>query len=470
MLAVPKIAIVGRPNVGKSSLFNWLMRERIAIVDNQAGVTRDRLTGIVDEDDCRFELVDTGGIGIEDVDRLTSEIEAQIRIGIEEASMILCVVDAKTGLAPLDLEVAARIRKLAKPTLCVVNKTDGPGLDLVVDEFHRLGLGTPLAVSVLANRNRADLLAWIAANLPPADPDASPVSTEMRIAIVGRRNVGKSTFVNALARAPRMIVSEVPGTTRDSVDVRFELDGKSFIAVDTPGLRKTKSVRTDIDFYGATRAKMSIRRADVVLLFLDAMETISRVDKQLSGYIEEHHKPSLFVVNKWDLAKDKAHTSDWVEYLREAFPSMSHVPIAFTTGKSGKNLKTVINHAQMLFKQAQERVTTGQLNQVIRFAVDKAAPPIHQNRRPKIFYASQIGVRPPTIALVCSDPEAFAPHYRRYLLGVLRDHLPFSEVPIRLTFQPRKRAEGDRNVRDKNGMLDPSQSDDAERMDEDWEE
>jgi GTPase len=435
---LPKVVIAGRPNVGKSSIFNWLMGERIAIVDNQAGVTRDRLTGIVEADDLVFELTDTGGIGIEDIDQLTSEIERQIAMGITQADLILFIVDNQTGVVPLDREVVEQLRRYDKPILCVINKTDGTSHDASVDDFHQLGIRDMVAVSTKANRNRREFLERIEGLLPKTAKGDPLLEPEMRLAIVGRRNVGKSTFVNALAQEERMIVSEVPGTTRDSVDVRFLLDGKSFIAVDTPGLRKTKSVRSDIDFYGSTRAKSTIRRADVVLLFFDAMEPISRVDKQLCGYIEEHTKPCIFVVNKWDLAKDQAATSEWAQYLRDEFPTMAYVPIAFVTAMTGKNCKTLINHAQMLHKQSHERIATKQLNDLIHEAMQVNPPPVHMNRRPKIYYVTQIHTAPPTIAMVCSDPKGFGPQYQRYLINFLRDHVPFPEIPIRLYMQPKR--------------------------------
>jgi len=260
---------------------------------------------------------------------------------------------------------------------------------------------------------------------------------------VGRRNVGKSTFVNTLAESDRMIVSEVPGTTRDSVDVQFQLDGQSFIAIDTPGLRKRKSQRTDLEFYGTHRAQRSIRRADVVLMFMDSAETISKVDKQLMGYVMENHKPCIFVVNKWDQLHGQTTTDRWVDYLRSQFPTLSYAPIAFITGQTGKNVKALLNHATMLFKQARERVSTGVLNRLIRSAVETHQPPLYQNRRPKIFYATQVAAEPPTIVLMCSDPKAFGNDYHRYLLGVLRDHLPYGEVPIKLYLQKRARSDAE---------------------------
>ena len=335
-MKTPKVVIVGRPNVGKSSIFNWLARKRIAIVDNQAGVTRDRLTYLMEAEGRYFELVDTGGMGITDVDNLTKEVEDQIAAGIDDADVILFVVDTQDGILPLDQEVARRLRYIDKPMLCVANKTDSPKLESQADEFYRLGRGKLVRVSTKANVGRNELLDMIVERLPEAEVGSEMSDPEMHVAIVGRRNVGKSTFVNTLVKAERMIVSEVPGTTRDSVDVRFELDGKSFVAIDTPGLRRTGSVKTDIDFYGTRRAQRSIRRADVVLMFFDASQRIGKVDKQLCNYVSEQYKPCIFVVNKWDLLFGQMPTEKWVTYLRDTFRTMWHVPIAFITGQTGQ--------------------------------------------------------------------------------------------------------------------------------------
>jgi GTP-binding protein len=442
-MTVPQVVIVGRPNVGKSSIFNWLAGRRLAIVDDTAGVTRDRISHLINENGRFFELVDTGGMGIVDVDNLTKEVEEQIEIAIDSADVVLFVVDSRSGLTPLDEAVATRLRYVERPIICVANKTDHPRLEPEADEFHSLGKGRLVKVSALANRNKQELLDLILERLPKADPNA-PAEEEsvMKVAIVGRRNVGKSTFVNTLAQAERMIVSEVPGTTRDSVDVRFELDGKTFVAIDTPGLTRTKSIRTDIDFYSTHRAQRSIRRADVTLLFFDPSQRISKVDKQLCKYISDQFKPCVFVVNKWDLMADKMPTEKWVRYLRDTFQTMWHVPIAFVTGQTGKNVKALLNHAQMLHKQSLQRIGTGELNRLVRAAMEHNLPPMHNGRRPKIYYATQIGEQPPTIVLLCNNPQAFPPTYRRYLLGVLRDQLSFGEVPIKLYLH--KRPQDDR--------------------------
>ncbi|TWT54188.1 GTPase Der [Rubripirellula amarantea] len=437
-MPVPQVAIIGRPNVGKSSLFNWLARRRLAIVDDYSGVTRDRMTTLIESNERFFELIDTGGMGVVDDDDLTDDVVRQIEHAINSADVIVFVVDVQTGLMPLDEEVVERLRGVERPVILVANKADQTHQDIGAEEFHKLGRGHMICVSTTQNRNRDELLELIVDRLPEAGAETIEEAL-MKVTIVGRRNVGKSTFVNTLAESDRMIVSEVPGTTRDSVDVHFEMDGQTFIAIDTPGLRKRKSQRTDLEWYGTHRAQRSVRRADVVLMFFDASETVSKVDKQLLGYVMEHHKPCIFVINKWDKLHGTVPTDRWVRYLRGQFPTLSYAPIAFITGQTGKNVKTLVNHCTMLFKQARERVSTGVLNRVLRAALEAHEPPLYQNRRPKIYYATQVATEPPTIVLVCNDPNAFGKDYRRYLLGVLRDHLSFGEVPIKLYLHKRHR-------------------------------
>ncbi|HEX5470319.1 MAG TPA: ribosome biogenesis GTPase Der [Lacipirellulaceae bacterium] len=443
-MSVPQIVIVGRPNVGKSSVLNWLAGVRVAIVDDQPGVTRDRVTYLMCHDDRFFELVDTGGMGFADMDNLTRHIEEQINLAIDSADVILFVVDTREGMLPLDQDVARRLRSVNVPIILIANKADDERIDLQADEFYRLGSGKPVRVSTLQNRNRAVLLNMIVSKLPPPLEDEAAeggAEPEMKVAIVGRRNVGKSTFINTLVSAPRMIVSEIPGTTRDSVDVRFELDGKPFIAIDTPGIRRAKSRQTDIDFYGTHRAQRSIRRADIVFLFFDATQRISKVDKQLCDYIAQQYKPCVFVVNKWDQLVHSMPTGKWVRYLQDAFGTMRYAPIAFITGQTGKNVKALINHGQMLFRQSRARISTGQLNRMLRDAVRQNAPPPARNREPKIYYATQVGIQPPTIVLFVNDPLLISKPYQRYLLGKFRDELSFNEVPIKLYLRRRHPAD-----------------------------
>jgi len=437
-MPVPQVAIVGRPNVGKSSLFNWLAHRRLAIVDDQAGVTRDRMTTLIESHDRYFELIDTGGMGVDDVDDLTADVRRQIELAINSADVILLVVDVQTGLMPLDEEVAERLRGVERPVILVANKADQTHHDVHAEEFQRLGRGHLIRISTTQNRNRDALIQLIVDRLPEPNEETVEVP-RMKLAIVGRRNVGKSTFVNSLSESDRMIVSEVPGTTRDSVDVHFQLDGQTFIAIDTPGLRKRKSQRTDLEFYGMHRAQRSVRRADVVLVFFDATEKISKVDKQLMGYVIENFKPCIFVINKWDQLHGAVPTDRWVRYVRGQFPTLAYAPIAFITGQTGKNVKALLNHATMLFKQSRERVSTGVLNRIVHAAVEAHQPPQYQNRRPKIYYATQVATQPPTVVLMCNEPKAFGKDYQRYLLGVLRDHLEFGEVPIKMYLHKRHR-------------------------------
>jgi GTPase len=466
-MSIPQVVIVGRPNVGKSSLLNWMAGVRIAIVDDTPGVTRDRLTHLMCHDDRFFELVDTGGMGIADMDNLTKHIEEQIDLAIDSADVILFVVDTREGMLPLDQEVARRLRSVNVPIILIANKSDDERLETQADEFYRLGSGKPLRVSTRQNRNRAVLMNMIVSKLPPPLADEAAegaIEPEMKVAIVGRRNVGKSTFINTLVSAPRMIVSEVPGTTRDSVDVRFVLDGKPFVAIDTPGIRRAKSRKTDIDFYGTHRAERSIRRADVVFMFFDATQRISKLDKQLCDYITQQYRPCVFVVNKWDQLIRTTPTGRWVRYLQQAFGTMRYVPIAFITGQTGKNVKALLNHGQMLFKQSRMRVSTGQLNRMVRDAVRQNPPPAAQNREPKIYYATQVGIQPPTIVLFVNDPALISKPYQRYLLGKFRDDLRFDEVPIKLYLRRRHPADLRDDVdRDKEVAREPGEAAEAQQ-------
>jgi GTP-binding protein len=440
-MGVPQVVIVGRPNVGKSSIFNWLAGRRIAIVDPTSGVTRDRVTHLVDVHGRFVEVVDTGGMGIEDSDNLGEQIEEQIQLAMESADLILLIVDTRAGLTPLDEEVARQVRYVTAPVLCLANKTDNEELDPQADEFYRLGRKV-LRVSAKHNLGKEELIEAIQERLPERSEEREQLFEPiMRVAIVGRRNTGKSTLVNTLVKAERMITSEVPGTTRDSVDVRFELDGQSFVAIDTPGFRRQKSISTNVDFYSAHRAQRSIRRGDVVLLFFDASQRISKVDKQLYDYIAREYRPCIFTVNKWDLMADSMPTEKWVGYLRDTFRSAWYVPIAFITGRTGKNIKALLNHAQLLFKQSRSRIGTAQLNKLVGAALQRNPPPLYRTRRPRVYYATQVASQPPTIVLFCNNPKALSQPYQRYLLSVFRDCLQFGEVPIKLYL--RKREHGD---------------------------
>jgi GTP-binding protein len=445
-MSIPKVAIVGRPNVGKSSLFNWLIGQRVSVVDPTAGVTRDRVSFLLDLNDEEetpqlIELIDTGGIGIIDEDNLSEHIEEQIQIALRSANLILFVVSAQDGIVPLDEHVAEKLRKLDCPVILVANKADNDKEERNAEEFQRFGWDV-LAASAMQKRGRVRLTETVRETLQQRNlfDDTGEEIDEpvMKLAIVGRRNAGKSTFINTLLQEERVIASDVPGTTRDAIDIHFELDGKNFLAIDTPGFLRRKGVKTDLQFYSTNRAEKSIYRADVVLLFFEANSQIQAVEQQLIGFIRKAMKPCIFVVNKWDTMVGQMPTERWGEYIRESFPDLSYAPIAFITGKTGKNLKTMLNHAQMLFNQSRQRISTSQLNKLVTAALENNPPPLHHFHKVKIYYASQVDVSPPTIVLFCNMPDAFSAPYQRYLLNFLRDGLPFAEVPIRLLFRKRE--------------------------------
>jgi GTP-binding protein len=449
-MALSKVVIVGRPNVGKSSLLNWLAGRRIAIVDDMAGVTRDRVGALVqlgDDVDPRFiELFDTGGVGMVDRDDLGEDVERQVDTAMNEADLILFVVDIRDELMPLDEEVAHRLRYLKTPVILVMNKADVPELDHRGAAFYKLGRGKPIAVSTHQNRNRKQLLELIEEMLPAGGPD-KPAEAVMKIAVVGRPNTGKSTLINTLARTERMIVSESPGTTRDSVDVHFELEGLPFLAIDTAGIKRKAKIRDNLDFYSFHRAQRSIRRADVVLLFIDPTQGITRLDKQLAEYIALEYKPCIFTINKWDLIqstsaeRSQASMSRYANLVQHSFRTMSYMPMAFITAQTGKNVKALLDLCQSLFKQARRRVSTGVLNRILRNAVEAHPPAMRENRTPRIYYATQVGIAPPTVVLFVNSTQLFDPTYQRYLLNVFREKLPFRDIPIKLYLRTRKQSD-----------------------------
>jgi len=430
-MPLPKVAIVGRPNVGKSSLLNTLARRRISIVEPTAGVTRDRVSTVVEHEGRWFELVDTGGMDFKTGTELAADVARQIEFAIREASVIVFVTDVMDGRTALDEEIAQRLRSVAAPVLVAANKADNDRLAMGAAEFHALGYDPVLAVSAKHSRGRRELLAAILERLPPEAAEA-PAEVAMKIAVVGKRNAGKSTFINSLAGSERVIVSEIPGTTRDAVDIRFEKDGLTYIAIDTAGIRKRKSIASDIEFYSLTRAMESIRRADVVLFLIDAPSPVSQVDKHLGAAIQKETKPVVLVVSKWDLAKGKATTGDFADYLEETLPGLSYVPVACVAAKDSRNVLATIDLARVLFKQARTRVTTSELNRVVERAIRLRHPPSPTAILPKIYFATQVAVCPPTIVLFVNNPDLFGEDYRRFIEGRLREELPFPEVPLRL--------------------------------------
>jgi GTP-binding protein len=432
-MALPVVAIIGRPNVGKSSLLNALAGEMISIVEPSAGVTRDRVSTIIEKNDRYFELVDTGGYGIVDSDHLEEHIEGQIQKAIESANVVIFMVDVREGLVPLDEQIARMLRKHNLDVIGVANKADEPRMFPAAGEFSKLGFGEFLCVSSQNNLNKNVLIDRIFEKLKHLET-SKPAEPVMKVAIIGKRNAGKSTLVNAMAGAERVIVSETPGTTRDAIDVRFQKDGKTIIAIDTAGVRKKRKITDSIGFYSFVRAKRAIERADVVFLLIDATVPVSQVDKKLAKFIAEQHKSCIFVINKWDLARDTTVTSDYERYLTEMLPGLKYAPIAFTTATQTKNVQSVLDLAAEIFKQATTWIPTGRLNkafEVIKLEAGGARKG-GKGGRPKIYYATQVAVNPVTILMFVNRTELFEENERRFIVGRLRELLPTAEVPIRL--------------------------------------
>ncbi len=437
-MAVPVVAIIGRPNVGKSSLLNALAGEMISIVEPTAGVTRDRVSTIIGRDGKYFELVDTGGYGIVDADQLSEHIEQQIAAAIESADFVVFMVDIRDGVVPLDEAIARLLRKKNLEVIGVANKADSAKMFSLAGEFSRLGLGEFLCISAQNNLNKAVLLDRIFEKIERlgAEKPSEPV---MRVAIVGKRNAGKSTLVNAMVGSERVIVSEAPGTTRDAVDVRFEKDGKTIVVIDTAGIRKKSKIADSIEFYSYVRATKSIQRAEVVLFLIDATVEISQVDKKIAKFIAEEYKSCIIIINKWDLAKDKAATGDYEEYLTKMLPGLRYAPIAFTTATEAKNIQSVLDLAIEIFKQATTWILTTKLNKAFEVIKAESAGSTKSGGRPKIYYATQIAVRPVTILMFVNRPELFEENYRRFIINRLREMLDVDEVPIRLLARSHRR-------------------------------
>ena len=455
MPLLPTVAIVGRPNVGKSSLLNAIVGKRISIVQDMPGVTRDRVSIPLELDGKFVELVDTGGYGHVDADQLTEHINHQIELAMTRADLVLFIVDCHDGLTSADGTIATLLREQGIKTVLVANKADSPNADAVLGDFARLGLGTPIGVAALSRRNIDLVYDAIRANVDLADAPTEMPPPTMHVAIVGKRNAGKSTLVNSIAGLydgdpERVIVSEVPGTTRDSVDVRFDKDGKSMIVIDTAGVRKKRHMVTnDIEFYSFHRAERSIRRADVVLMLIDGTMPVSEPDKKLAQYIASQFKPVLIVVNKWDLARETARAQregkkggpavddaalmeEYRTYLDEELKHIDYAPIAFVTAKDSRNIQGVVDMAGHLFNQAGEHVSTGRLNSAVRQILEERRVPTPTGRMARVYYVTQPEVHPPTIVLFVNKPEFIDEMYQRYMINRMRELLPYAEVPIRL--------------------------------------
>lgn len=437
-MSLPVVAIVGRPNVGKSSFLNAVVGERVSIVHDMPGVTRDRVQREVTHDERTFELVDMGGIGIVDVHDLSEDVELQINAAVTGSDVIAFVVDVRDGITPLDIEVAQLIRQTEQPYVLLVNKVDAEAQEAAVGEFHALGLKDPHAISAMQGFGIREALSKLVDLLPEKRSDERPREEgEVRIAFVGQRNAGKSTMLNALAGEERVIVSEIPGTTRDSVDVQVRFGEKIFTAIDTAGFRKERKLADSIEFYSQIRAKESIRRADVVLFLIDASRQISQVEKKIADEICEHNKACVVVINKWDLAPE-IEPEKYLEYFNDRLPFLHYPPVVFVSAKERTRLREMAEVAFDLYEQASHRIPTPELNKVVEKASAVRGPRVTRGKYPKIYYATQVGVRPPWIVLFVNNPKLFKDDFRRFLENRFREAFPFSEIPIRISFRQRE--------------------------------
>jgi GTP-binding protein len=436
---LPTIAVVGRPNVGKSTLFNRLVGNRKAIVRDTPGVTRDRIRGTCRFGGWRAAVIDTGGLDPTAGESLTAQVRQQVLAAIAEADLLLFVVDAREGITALDDEVARLLRRVPKPVLLVANKVDTAGREQELADVHRLGMGSVFAVSAEHGRGVSELLEAISALLPgpreTAEEDETPA---VRVAVVGRPNVGKSSLVNAIAGEERVVVHAQPGTTRDAVDTQVTVNGRSYVLVDTAGLRRKGRTVEALDKLAAVMARRSLERSDLALVTLDAGEGVTTQDARIAGYAETAGRAVVLVVNKWDLVESADRAPDLVRALRERLPFLSYAPVVFTSAQLGTGLDQLFQTIDHVAAEYAKEIPTAELNRVLTAAFARRPPGGVRGKTLRLFYATQIGTRPPTFLLFVNDPGALHFSYERYLVNALRDAFGFAGCALRLRLRRRR--------------------------------
>ena len=439
-MAKPIVAVVGRPNVGKSTFFNKMAGRRVSIVDDMPGVTRDRV--YVDVEWCgrAFTLVDTGGMELKSEDSMWRHIKRQAELAVDLADVILFFTDGKAGVTPGDHDIADFLRKTKKPVVLAVNKIDGPDSSAMYD-FYELDMGDPVAVSAEQSLGLGDLLDEVVARFGDAD-SATDDGETLKIAVVGKPNSGKSSLVNRILGYERVIVSSVAGTTRDAIDTPFEYEGRRYMLIDTAGIRKKARVEEDVEYYSVVRSIAAIRRADVVLIMVDAVEGFTEQDVKIAGLVHEAGKPGIIVMNKWDaVEKDESTMNRITAGLKQDLKFMDYFYVRYISALSGQRVSTVLPAVDEVYAHTSQRVTTGLLNDVIGDAITVNPPPTHNGKRLKIFYCTQVGKNPPSFVVFVNDPKLMHFSYRRYLENSLRKSFDFSGTPIRITV--RAKAEDD---------------------------
>ena len=434
----PIVAIVGRPNVGKSTLFNYIGQKRVSIVEDTPGVTRDRIYLDAEWLDREFTMIDTGGIELESTDKILTSMRYQAKLAIDEADAILFVVDGKVGLTSADEAVAVILRNTRKPVILVVNKVDNMKKANEIYEFYNLGLGEPIAISAANALNIGDLLDEVVKCLPNEEiiPDDSE---KIRVAIIGRPNVGKSSLVNLLVGEERVIVSDIAGTTRDAIDTHFTKDDTEFILIDTAGMRRKARIDEPIERYSVMRALRAVDRSDVVLMVIDAVDGVTEQDKKIAGYAHDAGKACVIIVNKWDLMeKDSKTTLRYTENIRAELAFMQYAPVLFVSALTKQRIPRITELVKFVAEQHTMRVATSVLNQVIEDAVSINPPPSQHGKRLKIMFTTQPNVKPPTFVFFVNDQEIMHFSYLRFLENKLRESFGFEGTPLKLVVRGRK--------------------------------
>lgn len=441
-MAKPLIAIVGRPNVGKSTFFNKMAGRRISIVEDTPGVTRDRVYADCEWQNRAFTLIDTGGIDPNSDDPLLKQMRAQAEIAIETCDAILFFVDGRQGLTDDDKDVATMLRKSSKPILVVVNKIDSVDAMDNMYEFYELGLGDPIAISSVNLMNIGDLLEELMKLLPESDAGEQD-DERIKIAVVGRPNVGKSSIVNRILGQERVMVSDIAGTTRDAIDTGFERDGRSFVIIDTAGIRRKRAIEdATVERYSVIRSFAAIDRCDVALIVIDAQDGVTEQDTKIAGYVHEQGKAALVVVNKWDLVdKDTGTLEKYRKQVIEDLKFMDYAPVVFVSALTGQRLPKLVEGVVAAYDQATRRITTGLLNDVLADTMAAQQPPSQSGRRLKIYYATQQGVKPPLFIMFVNDQTLMHYSYERYLENFFRKSFGFEGTPIRFILRERKKEE-----------------------------
>jgi len=428
----PLVAIIGRQNVGKSTLLNRLAGKRVAIVEDLPGTTRDRLFADVMWQGKDFTVIDTGGLEIGPESELEKGVRQQVNAAIEEADVIIFLTDVQSGVLPADYEIADMLRRTEKPVILAVNKADNDRLEADASEFYQLGLDDPIAISAHHARGTGDLLDRIAQLLPSAEPPAAEAEM-MKAAIVGRPNVGKSRLLNAILGRERSIVSETPGTTRDAIDTAVDFKGRSVLLIDTAGIRRRGQVEVGVERYSVLRALRAIDRCDVAVLVLDATELVTAQDMHVAGYIQQAYKGIVLAVNKWDLVKDK-NTAAWTETIRTSFKFVDYAPVLFISALTGQGVKDLLPTADRVYAERMKRLTDAEVRSVVKAALAAHPPPRHGTRQLVIRGGIQTGTAPPVFTFKVNDARLVHFSYRRFLENQLRQAFGFEGTPVRLEF------------------------------------